>query len=1232
MDAAQKLLKNIGILTATALLLSATGLATTLNVAPLTVAIPATTGSNSASVTSSDGATTPITFTIGAPTYTNGDPAWLLPIQGGTTTPTSLEFTIRNSGLSQALHTATVVLHPTIPASGVADVMITVTYDPRTGGGGGGSSTLSASQTTLNLTSIITEAFVTISTTNVAAINIHNPVTVTTTTGGNWLSAGMTFYSVSANDSDTLTISANPLSLPAGTYQGTVELVPDSGTPLDISVSFTVGGGGGGGNGSWFANPSAITWNFTVGGASSSQSVAVTTTSGLSQYAVVTTQTSSANHWLLVAANGNPAAQTQAGIPVGLPFTLSINATAANNLTQGTYTEQANILDSNSVQQATVTVTLTVNGGTAGLTISPGSIPFTAGINGSQQSQVVTLTSSTGGALTINGCTSLTWLTCTLPSTSNLTAGVGVSFTVRANPSGLAANTYFTQLQIQVGAQSGTVNVTFVVGGGGTATGAAPASLAFAYEFGTNTTSVARQKLVITGTEGSWSSSVTVNTPANGSWLNLSPVGGSSLPDPSIDGEAPVVTVDPTGLPVGSYAGSITLTTLGGVQTIQVSLQVLSSTVILPNPGSLIFTAQTGQAAPNAQIVFVSASDNALGTLGITAVASDTWMHITAGNTYVSVSVDQTGLATGLYSGSVSISQTGAANSPTKVPVILVVNSGVSSGAPLSFSQSSITFTSTSGVTTPSSTKLTVSAAAATAFTTSISYNSGSGWLTLSPTSGTTPRDLLVTPSSAGLLAGTYSATINFNANGAAQTVSVSLRVNSTGGNVNVTPTSLTFTTLQGSNPTNQTLSVTSASGSAGISFTVTPTTTSGGSWLSASASSGTTPFSLLSIIVNSSTLGAGTYTGNIKITPSGGTAVNVPVTLTITAAATISTTPTSLTFSYRLGDAAPAAQPLTVSGSGATFTATATSSGNWLVVTPTTGTVPGTVNVSINKNNITATGTLLGTVVVAAAGGASGSTTVNVTLNVTSLLPTLSRVTNAASYAANAISPGEIITLFADDPTHPIGPATPARLTLDANGNVATSIGGVQVTVAGYNCPMIYASPSQVSAVVPYEVKILGSATVLVKYLGQSSNGILMNVVTTAPGLFTTNASGTGPGAILNSDLSPNTAANPAARGDIVVIYMTGEGETSPGGVTGKVTTVASPPAPLTPGPLLQPSVTIGGQPANWTFAGEAPGFVSGVMQLNVVVPTNIAAGDQPIVVTLGGVPSQQGVTLSVK
>jgi uncharacterized protein (TIGR03437 family) len=240
--------------------------------------------------------------------------------------------------------------------------------------------------------------------------------------------------------------------------------------------------------------------------------------------------------------------------------------------------------------------------------------------------------------------------------------------------------------------------------------------------------------------------------------------------------------------------------------------------------------------------------------------------------------------------------------------------------------------------------------------------------------------------------------------------------------------------------------------------------------------------------------------------------------------------------------------------------------------------------------------------------------------------------VTNAGSYASGSISPGEIITLFAPkDGSHPIGPATPAYLTLDSSGKVATTLGGVQVLINGTPCPITFASALQVNAVVPYEVKGFLNANVFVKFLGQSSNSINVNVATTIPGLFTANASGTGPGAILNSNLTINTSSNPAARGDVAVIYLTGEGETSPGGVTGKVTTVAPAP-PLTPLPLLPISVTVGGQPAQWTFAGEAPSLVSGVMQLNVVIPTNIVAGDQPIVVTIGGNPSQQGVTVSVK
>jgi uncharacterized protein (TIGR03437 family) len=318
--------------------------------------------------------------------------------------------------------------------------------------------------------------------------------------------------------------------------------------------------------------------------------------------------------------------------------------------------------------------------------------------------------------------------------------------------------------------------------------------------------------------------------------------------------------------------------------------------------------------------------------------------------------------------------------------------------------------------------------------------------------------------------------------------------------------------------------------------------------------------------------------------------------------------------------------------GTGLSFAATASSNGNWLGVSPASGSTPGAVTVFVNPPNLNASTTpYTGTVTVAGSGTATGTTTINVSLTVTAPLPTVTKLTNAASFSSGSISPGEIITLFGTG----IGPTPAVGLTLNSSGGVSTSIGGVQVTVNGFNCPMVFASATQVSAVVPYEIAGFAGADVLVKFVGQSSNAIHVNVSTTAPGVFTANSSGSGPGAILNSNNSVNSPSNPAARGDTVVVYLTGEGQTSPAGVTGKVTTVSSTP-PLTPAPLLAVSVLIGPpgaqQPANFSFAGEAPGIVSGALQLNVQIPTTVAAGDQPIVVSIGGNPSQSGVTVSVK
>ena len=56
------------------------------------------------------------------------------------------------------------------------------------------------------------------------------------------------------------------------------------------------------------------------------------------------------------------------------------------------------------------------------------------------------------------------------------------------------------------------------------------------------------------------------------------------------------------------------------------------------------------------------------------------------------------------------------------------------------------------------------------------------------------------------------------------------------------------------------------------------------------------------------------------------------------------------------------------------------------------------------------------------------------------------------------------------------------------------------------------------------------------------------------APALFSANSSGKGNGAILNQDNTPNSPANPAEKGSVVVLFGTGEGQTNPRGVDGRI------------------------------------------------------------------------------
>jgi uncharacterized protein (TIGR03437 family) len=57
-----------------------------------------------------------------------------------------------------------------------------------------------------------------------------------------------------------------------------------------------------------------------------------------------------------------------------------------------------------------------------------------------------------------------------------------------------------------------------------------------------------------------------------------------------------------------------------------------------------------------------------------------------------------------------------------------------------------------------------------------------------------------------------------------------------------------------------------------------------------------------------------------------------------------------------------------------------------------------------------------------------------------------------------------------------------------------------------------------------------------------------------------------------------------------------------------------------------------VNGADAKVWYAGTAPGLVFGVYQVNVQLPADVATGQANIVVTIGGTPSQAGVTVFVK
>lgn len=219
--------------------------------------------------------------------------------------------------------------------------------------------------------------------------------------------------------------------------------------------------------------------------------------------------------------------------------------------------------------------------------------------------------------------------------------------------------------------------------------------------------------------------------------------------------------------------------------------------------------------------------------------------------------------------------------------------------------------------------------------------------------------------------------------------------------------------------------------------------------------------------------------------------------------------------------------------------------------------------------------------------------------------------VVNAANFQAQ-VSPGALASIFG---------VSFASGNAAANGTpLPTVLGPVSVSVNNRNAPLLYVSPTQINFQVPWATE-LGNAIIFVSVNGLMSNSVSVPVLTAAPGLFVLPG---GRAVVQNSDFSLNGPGNPAKAGSTIIAYLTGSGPVSPAVASGA-------PAPASPLSVVtsDKSATIGSTAATVSFAGLAPGFV-GLLQMNIVVPSTLAAGDYPLTITIHGETSNSA-TISV-
>jgi uncharacterized protein (TIGR03437 family) len=1043
-----------------------------------------------------------------------------------------------------------------------------------------------------------------------------------TSSGGNWL----VFSPATGNTPVDVFVSANSGGLPAGSYSGvlTVSAQGVSNSPLSIPVTLNVGS-------QISTSPTSLSFNYQAGSSTmpGAQSLAVNSTTNTAVPYNVSVQMTSGGSWLLVnPTSGTTPGNTSVSVnPSGLPAGIYNGSVRFTSTVAGTASYD-------------VPVTLTVTSSPT-LTVAPTSVSFAHQVGtAAPPAQVLTFTSNGPAipfALSQLAGTGGNWLVLNSFS-GQASGGQPQQITLNANVAGLLPGTYSTRIIVsapQSSVPTFEIPVSLLVSNLPLLSlGATPQP----FNFQLGGSQPANQTINITSSSTPISFSANATVTGGSNWLTITPSTGTTP-------QTLTLAANPQGLAPGEYTGTVTIASPGAGNapiSFPVQLNISATTMLNANTGGLTFNYQTTSLqSPPAQIIGITSTGGPL-TYSATSTTSacnnlTNWLTLnqatgtTPGN--IIVSVTPAGLTPPQScTATVSITAPGASNTVT-VPVTF----NVSANPLLNIAPTSLDFTSPAGSTAPLAPKVisltSTDPLVAIPFNYVVNTQTGGPWLFVASSGGNnTPSNLSITVNPSGLPVGNYQGTVTVTSPNlpAAQTIPVNVSITSTVAAV-VSPTAVNLSIPSNATaPVTRQVQITAPDAASPLTFSVSATPLQGANWLSVSPAGGNTP-GTVTISANAAGLSQGTYNGQVTVVVPGASnsPISIPVTLTVGPPQTIGIGNTTLNFTHQVGATpGPANQTLNVTSTGGPvqFTAQAatTSCGNFLTVTPASGTTPTALTVAVNTAGLPQ-GTCQGTITIQAPG--MQSQVVNVTLNVTqAAAPAITTVVNAASYAPGPIAPGEIVTLFGAN----IGPTTLANYQLVQNGTAfATTVADTTVFFDNIPAPIIYVRNDQLSVVVPYEIAGRPNVNITVRRGGQTSAALSQRVVDFAPGIFTTNEMGSGLGAIVNQNNTVNSALIPAPRGSVIAIYVTGAGLMTTNPATGAVLQGAEPLPRLATQNVI---VTIGGQPATVHYAGGAPLSIGGLYQINVTVPQGAAPGAQIVSLSVGGAPAQGNVTVFVQ